>query len=188
MKVRAIALLKGRWFEVYRDYLRRRSVNRLPFCVMISFPIYTQVVNNALSWTIIKWTCTVKLFSYQYSSSFSITMFKSRVGSVGKPLYGFDPHPPYKAGGPLEASLPSSRGTGLDNITIPYLSQLPFTSWWVNGKESYIVKVQPPLACDADARHDWVWDFIEASGIEVIDTMFTVDRYSRVYRTRLTNY
>ncbi|GJZ15642.1 retrovirus-related pol polyprotein from transposon TNT 1-94, partial [Tanacetum coccineum] len=26
MKVRAVALLKGRWFEVYRDYLRRRAV------------------------------------------------------------------------------------------------------------------------------------------------------------------
>ncbi|GKB37630.1 retrovirus-related pol polyprotein from transposon TNT 1-94 [Tanacetum coccineum] len=25
-KVRAVALLKGRWFEVYRDYLRRRAV------------------------------------------------------------------------------------------------------------------------------------------------------------------
>ncbi|GKB49576.1 retrovirus-related pol polyprotein from transposon TNT 1-94 [Tanacetum coccineum] len=25
-KVRAVALLKGRWFEVYRDYLRQRAV------------------------------------------------------------------------------------------------------------------------------------------------------------------
>ncbi|GKF15887.1 hypothetical protein Tco_0057349 [Tanacetum coccineum] len=25
-KVKAVALLKGRWFEVYRDYLRRRAV------------------------------------------------------------------------------------------------------------------------------------------------------------------
>ncbi|GKB92199.1 hypothetical protein Tco_0964471, partial [Tanacetum coccineum] len=25
-KVRAVALLKGKWFEVYRDYLRRRAV------------------------------------------------------------------------------------------------------------------------------------------------------------------
>nr|GEW99583.1 hypothetical protein [Tanacetum cinerariifolium] len=29
-KVRAIALLKGRWFEVYRDYLRRRAVKLRP--------------------------------------------------------------------------------------------------------------------------------------------------------------
>ncbi|GKF24794.1 hypothetical protein Tco_0080688 [Tanacetum coccineum] len=26
IKVRAVALLKGRWFKVYRDYLRRRAV------------------------------------------------------------------------------------------------------------------------------------------------------------------
>ncbi|GKC54224.1 ribonuclease H-like domain-containing protein [Tanacetum coccineum] len=30
MKVRAVALLKGRWFKVYGDYLRRRGVNYFP--------------------------------------------------------------------------------------------------------------------------------------------------------------
>ncbi|PWA40362.1 hypothetical protein CTI12_AA562500 [Artemisia annua] len=53
-------------------------------------------------------------------------------------------------------------------------------------EDRYYVKIQPPLACDADERWDWAFSFIEASGLKVIKTLYSADRYARFYEAYLT--
>ncbi|PWA39792.1 hypothetical protein CTI12_AA568390 [Artemisia annua] len=60
------------------------------------------------------------------------------------------------------------------------------------GEDRYCIKIQPPLAYDADERWEWAFSFIETSGIKVIKTLYSDDRYARFYealqRIKSKNY